>query len=74
MEKRWLGTPPDACDLCGRGIMRTFIDGRTRSGSWAIMCPSCRIEEGLIELGTGRGQKYEARGVLSEKVWVKTAG
>lgn len=73
-EKRWMGTPPDACDLCGQTITRCFVDGRTSDGRWGIMCPSCRVAEGRIALGAGLGQKYEARGVGAEKIWVKTAG
>lgn len=56
---KWAGTPPTACDLCKRPIQRTFVDGRTSSGRWGIMCPACRVSEGLLVLGIGRGQKYE---------------
>lgn len=55
----WAGTPPAACDLCKRPIMRTFVDGRTTMGPWAIMCPSCRVAYGPSRLGIGLGQKYE---------------
>ena len=73
-EKRWLGKPPTKCDVCLRPIQRTFVDGRTADGRWGIMCPVCRIEQGRERLGTGLGQKYEARGEGESRVWVKTAG
>jgi len=63
----------DSCDICKRKLMQCVVDGKTRSGQWAYMCPDCRIEEGRIELGTGLGQKYE-RGPWSNQAWVKTAG
>lgn len=69
MEKQWMGAAPKQCDGCGATIQRTFVDGRTPSGQWGIFCPACRISYG-IQLGTGRGQKYEKRG----EVYVKTAG
>jgi hypothetical protein len=73
-EKRWIGKPPEGCDICGAELKRCFVDGRTSDGRWGIMCPTCRITEGCEQLGTGLGQKYEARGVGADKVWIKTAG
>lgn len=58
---KWTGTVKD-CDLCHRPIQYTFVDGRTKDGRWAIMCPACRIEQGREKLGVGLGQKYERRG------------
>lgn len=59
---KWLGDPPKQCDICRRPIMRTFVDGRTSDGRWGIMCPTCRVDEGRMQLGTGLGQKYERQG------------
>jgi len=73
-ERVWLGKPPSACDICRRPILRTFVDGRTRSGQWAIMCPTCRVDFGPAELGVGRGQKYEAQGAGETRKWIKTGG
>lgn len=59
---KWSGKPIKDCDLCKRPIQRTFVDGRTAGGQWAIMCPTCRIEQGCMTLGVGLGQKYERIG------------
>jgi len=57
MEKSWDGAEPDACDICDGRIPKTFVDGATRMGPWAVMCPACHASHG-VGLGTGRGQKY----------------
>lgn len=67
----WQGQAPTHCDVCRRPLKATFVDGRTQLGPWAIMCPSCRVDIGPLELGTGRGQKYERK---PGQAWVKTAG
>lgn len=54
------------CDLCGAKLTRVFIDGKTRSGQWADMCPTCHLFEGL-GIGVGVGQKY----VLKKGIWMK---
>jgi hypothetical protein len=48
----------DKCDLCKAPIDRFFVDGRTKMGPWAIMCPGCHRDQGL-GLGMGKGQKYQ---------------
>lgn len=53
----WTGTPPKACDLCKLPVTLTFIDGATRAGPWAIMCPPCHARYG-VGLGKGAGQRY----------------
>lgn len=58
---KWAGKPIKDCDICKRPIQHTFVDGRTSNGQWGIMCPTCRISEGRIELGVGLGQKYERK-------------
>lgn len=58
MQVQWLGNPPTYCDTCREPIGSTFIDGKTKLGAWANMCPGCFAFLGT-GLGTGRGQKYE---------------
>jgi hypothetical protein len=67
--KEWTGKAPGACDLCPTPIEDIFIDGKTKYGSWACMCPECHTEVGR-GLGTGKGQKYQRQG----KRWVKVEG
>ena len=67
---KWLSEVPARCDLCGTPIKKTFIDGKTTMGLWAIMCPSCHAFSGA-GLGLGRGQQYKES---KTKVWMKVAG
>lgn len=54
----WIGEVPP-CDFCGRPIADEFVDARTKSGPWAIMCPSCHRTYGVPQtLGLGVGQRY----------------
>lgn len=69
---KWAGKPIEKCDLCENTLMQVFVDGRTANGQWAIMCPTCRIEEGCMNLGPGLGQKYE-RTQATAWEWVRTA-
>lgn len=73
MGKQWFGTIPAQCDLCKQPIKDVFIDGATKMGCWANMCPSCHRNRGH-GLGTGRGQKYQRKLVDGKEVWVKIAG
>ena len=59
MAKKWMGSEPK-CDFCQRQPKRFFVDGATRQGPWAMMCEGCFVLEG-VGLGTGRGQKYDAK-------------
>jgi hypothetical protein len=68
--KHWMGTPPTKCDLCGKVITSTFVDGKTKSGPWGILCPSCHKSAG-IGLGTGLGQQYKKQ---DDSRWLKTKG
>lgn len=61
-KKEWLGLI-STCNMCGSIIANTFIDGKTKKGYWAIMCPECFKKYG-IGLGTGKGQRYK-------KHWIK---
>lgn len=69
MEKKWRGTWPAECDICmyfNDGVKTDlrnvpyFVDGATRQGPWALMCPECHAMHG-VGLGTGRGQKYDSK-------------
>ena len=64
MEKDWIGDIPKKCDLCGDRLVGTFVDGKTVTGSWAIMCDYCYVLHGA-GLGAGKGQLYN---VLGEKL------
>ena len=67
--KMWMGSEPTKCDLCGEPLEKKFIDGKTTSGPWGMLCEDCHETHG-VGLGLGRGQMYEKRG----KNWVKIAG
>jgi len=57
---KWLSNY-DKCDICNNQIknkVKWFVDGKTKSGAWALMCPSCFKKFG-VGLGTGKGQKYD---------------
>jgi hypothetical protein len=59
--KQWMGSEP-RCDFCPKDAGAPtpyFVDGKTRIGPWAIMCPTHHKSMGL-GLGTGRGQKYDS--------------
>jgi len=56
-KKKWLGTLPEKCDICGIILTAVFIDGRTIHGPWANMCSECHKEYGC-GTGIGYGQKY----------------
>ena len=58
--KLYLGRVPEQCDLCKCLIINTFIDGVTKMGPWANMCPSCHASHGR-GLGIGKGQMYSKR-------------
>ena len=40
-KKKWLGSTK--CDICGTECIHEdwFVDGATRQGPWALMCPTC---------------------------------
>jgi hypothetical protein len=61
-EKKWFGSWPAECDLCGVDLeaCTSFIDGRTKQGPWGLMCPVCHKHQG-VGLGTGKGQKYDSK-------------
>lgn len=60
-DKRWLGDLPVTCDICCKEVTKGhFVDGRTKMGPWGLMCMGCHSIRG-VGLGTGRGQKYDAK-------------
>lgn len=62
MEKYWRGSWPVKCDICKVELANRvhFIDGRTKTGSWGLLCTACHKMHG-VGLGTGRGQKYDSK-------------
>ena len=69
MSKKWIGTPPSHCDICGGKISGTvFYDGKTKGGPWANMCHHCFQYHG-IGLGVGYGQKYRKTKVEVERTY-----
>lgn len=58
MNEIWSGDDPTICQICLDEITEAFVDGKTRNGSWAILCPICALLEGC-QLGLGKGQLYE---------------
>ena len=65
----WIGSTPTNCDVCGKPILDTFVDGKTRGGPWGMMCVPCHGAHG-VGLGLGRGQRYRK----SNDKWKKEAG
>ena len=60
MVKKWMGKPPEKCDICRRKFGTVFYDARTRSGAWGCLCFHCFQRHG-VGLGTGCGQKYDVK-------------
>ena len=70
VPKKWSGTWPANCQVCRTPNLSDkgadlsfydwFVDGLTRYGHWALMCPECFDQEG-VGLGTGLGQKYDSK-------------
>ena len=57
-RRKWLGEM--RCSFCRRELATFpwFVDGKTKRGPWAAMCPKCFYEHGT-GLGIGRGQIYD---------------
>lgn len=56
------------CDMCQAEIKSVYIDGRTKFGPWANMCPSCFFTgPGVGILGVGNGTKF----VKHKGDWIK---
>ena len=58
----YIGSTPKYCDICDDefGVETTdrFVDGKTKSGPWALMCETCHEDFG-VGLGVGCGQLYD---------------
>ena len=70
--KYWSGSV-QAQDDMGQPITDEFIDGKTRSGPWAIMSPSSWAKYGMPRdgrCGVGLGQRYHKQ---PDGRWLKTA-
>ena len=60
--KKWL-SDYDSCDMCGapiKGVAEYFVDGQTKMGPWALMCPTCFKKYG-VAIKYGYGQKYDGK-------------
>ena len=64
----WYGS--HACDFCGFYGPKYLVDGKTKQGPWATMCPSCHKANG-VGLGLGKGQIYELN---NDGIYVKVSG
>jgi hypothetical protein len=71
VKKYWMGTRPGKTDDFGDPIESSFVDGKTRSGPWAIMSPRSWRRYGVDHLGLGRGQRYEKQ---DDGKWLKVEG
>ena len=67
--KYW-GSSVPAKDDFGLVITQEFIDGKTRSGPWAIMAPGTFVFQGM-GLGLGLGQRYQLQ---PDGQWLKVEG
>jgi len=72
-RKRWCGSRSE-CDICGADISvgkcEFFVDGKTKQGPWALMCPDCLMVHG-VGIGYGVGQMYDG---MSETPWLMAGG
>lgn len=61
MERKWIGSWPANCDFCTKDLSKEkfFVDGKTTSGPWGLMCPRCHKIHGR-GIGQGSGQKYDS--------------
>jgi len=60
--KTWL-SDYSKCDICGgpiKGKVEYFVDGQTKMGPWALMCPTCFKRHG-VAIKVGYGQKYDGK-------------
>lgn len=68
---------PESCDLCSADLFSIgfFVDGATKNGGWANMCPGCLAKHGR-GIGWGIGQFYRVQRTSDgEKTrWVMIAG
>lgn len=56
--KKWMGSKPEACDLCRSKFGKVFYDANVPwAQRWGLVCQKCFSHYGC-KLGTGAGQKY----------------
>ena len=61
-KKAWLGPGEPRCTLCDGRPREYFVDGQlSHNRGWALFCSVCWKMFGCRKLGTGFGQKYNAR-------------
>lgn len=50
------------CDFHGCDLSKYefFVDGKTKMGPWAVMCPKAFRTYG-VGIGLGKGQKYDGK-------------
>lgn len=58
--KVWMGSM--TCDFhnCDLSNVEFFVDGKTKMGPWALMCPGAFYEHG-VGIGPGQGQQYNGK-------------
>lgn len=67
----WIGPAPAKCDICGKPIGNTFVDGKTLpQNMWGMLDLACHRMHG-VGLGTGRGQMYRRQ---ENGRWLKVEG
>jgi hypothetical protein len=57
------------CQLCNAKELDTVVDGATKNGPWAWMCPQCHNFLGC-GIGIGHGQVY----IWGGKCYTKMSG
>lgn len=70
MQKFWAGGTPEVDDF-GFDIKDEFIDGKTKTRSWAIMSPKAWEDFGCGQFGTGYAQRYKKQ---PDGKWLKVEG
>jgi hypothetical protein len=74
MEKITPSYIPELCDVCGKTITSSFVDGIVwviSRYTWANVCPECHLRLGK-GLGTGLGQMFAKNTETNQ--WEKVAG
>jgi hypothetical protein len=69
MATYWIGKVPEKDDF-GKPIKDFFVDGKTKSGPWAMMTLASYRVHG-VGLGLGKGQQYEKQ---DDGKWLKVEG
>ena len=66
MTKKWFGTWPAVCNMCGAFLPDEthFCDAKCNDGMWGLFCPECHELYCSGRLGMGKGQKYDSKTLL----------